>query len=356
VEPNPCVGAVVLDADGRPVASGVHSVYGGPHAEVVALAQAGERARGGTLVTTLEPCAHSAKKTSPCVPAIVAAGVARVVAGTGDPNPVTAGRAAAELAAAGVGYDVGVLEGPCRAALARYAAHLAVRRPWTIAKWAMSLDGRTADASGASRWISGEASRGLVHVLRGAVDAIVVGTGTVVADDPSLVPRVAGTRTPLRVVLDSGLRVPASARVVVSARETPTLFVCADGAPHGRRRLFEDLGVEVACVAASPGGGVDVAAAFAELHRRGVRRVLLEAGGTLTAACFAAGVVDQVAVFVAPLVLGGQCAPSPLRGGGWPLAQAPRIEETRVLDLPPDALVEGYLSAAPSAVRPSAPA
>lgn len=341
VEPNPLVGSVVLDAEGRVVGRGFHAAWGRSHAEIVALEAAGDRARGGTLVTTLEPCTHVAKKTPPCVPRVVASGVARVVAGCPDPNPATRGMAAGALAAAGILYEEGLLRDACEALAHRHARQVVSDVPWTIAKWAMSADGRIADSGGHSRWITEAAAREVVHELRSTVDAVVVGRGTVVADDPALTCRIAGGRSPLRVVLDSDLRTPSDARVVATARETATLVVCADGADPSRRASMAERGVEIVTVARGPGGRVKLAAAFRELHRRGVRRILLEAGSVLTGACLRAGYVRQVAAFVAPVVLGGS-GPSPFDGGGWPLADAPRLEYARATGVGCDALLEGY--------------
>ena len=341
VEPNPTVGAVVLDASGAVVGRGAHLAYGGPHAEVTALWKAGPRARGGTVVVTLEPCAHTGKKTPPCVPALVAAGVSRVVAGVADPNPATSGRAAAAFAAAGIAYECGVLEERCRASIARYAAQLSSTRPWVIAKWATSLDGRIADADWASRWISGAAARSWVFWTRAACDAVVVGSETVQRDDPTLLPGPDKWGGPLRVVLDSRLRTPPSAKLVATARQTATLVVTVRGADATRRRALESAGAQVAEVPAGDAGRVDVGEAFRELHRRGVRRALLEAGGTLQAACLKSGVVDHVAAFVAPVVIGG-AGPSPFEGDGWPIAAAPRLEEVRITPVGGDTLIEGY--------------
>lgn len=346
VEPNPTVGAVVLDRDGNVAGRGFHARWGGPHAEVAALAEAGARARGGTLVVTLEPCANTGKKTPPCVPAVLASGVSRVVAGTSDPNPATSGRAATEFAAAGVAYECGVLDDACRSAVARSTRHLRAERPWVVAKWAMSLDGRIADAAGASRWISGERARELVHELRSAADAVIVGRGTVEADDPSLTARVPGGRNPLRVVVDSALSVWPGSKVVATARETPTLVMCAEGADPARRAELERHGAEVVALAWDGPGRVSLTAVGRELHRRGVRRALLESGGRLTGAFAREGLVDQVAVFASPVLIGA--GPSPSHGGGWPIESAPRLEEVRVRAVGEDALVEGFWPSRPS--------
>jgi len=345
VEPNPAVGAIVLDSGGAVVGRGHTAAYGGLHAEPAALREAGVAARGGTLVTTLEPCAHTRKKTPPCVRAIAAAGIAHVVAGVADPNPATAGQARAALAASGIGYHEGVCESEAAAAIADYAAHLRTDVPWTIAKWALSADGRTADARGASRWITGAPARALVHEIRARVEAVVVGVATVIADDPQLTARDAeasGLPPATRVVLDSALRVPPSARLVVSARAAPTIVICAAGAPGSRRAVLEDAGVVVIETDADADGRVDVLAGFRALRARGVRRALLEAGGTLTGAALRSGVVHQVMAFVAPLVIGGTSAPGPFAGDGWLIGAAPRLVHSRVSAVGDDALLEGY--------------
>lgn len=342
VEPNPIVGAVVLDAEGAVAGRGHHARWGGPHAESAALAEAGERARGGTLVVTLEPCAHTQKKTLPCVPAVIASGVAAVVVGADDPNPETRGLAERQFGDAGIRYEAGVLRAECEALTARYVRDRTSDVPWTIAKWAMSADGRIADSGGHSRWITDAPAREVVHELRASVDAVIVGRGTIVADDPLLTCRLPGRGTsPLRVVLDTDLRVPVDARVISTARETPTLVLCAEGAEPSRRRAICERGVDVAEVARGPGGRVKLAAAFRELHRRGVRRALLESGSVLTGACLRAGYVRQVASFVAPVVIGG-AASTPFDGSGWPLLDAPRLEQPRVVAVGTDAMIEGY--------------
>jgi diaminohydroxyphosphoribosylaminopyrimidine deaminase/5-amino-6-(5-phosphoribosylamino)uracil reductase len=342
VEPNPMVGAVVLAADGTVAGRGFHARWGGPHAECAALQEAGERARGGTLVVTLEPCAHTGKKTPPCVPQVLASGVARVVIGADDPNPETRGKAAAAFSEAGVACEAGPLRDRCEELAARAARQGSSDVPWTIAKWAMSADGRIADAGGHSRWITEAPARDVVHELRATVDAVVVGRGTVLADDPLLTCRLPGrTASPLRVVLDTELRVAPGTRLVTTARETPTLVLCAEGADPGLKRALTERGADVTELPRGPGGRVKLAAAFRELHRRGVRRALLEAGAVLTGACLRAGYVRQVAAFVAPVVIGG-AGPTPFDGGGWPLLDAPRLEDARATAIGSDALLEGY--------------
>ncbi|SDZ32124.1 diaminohydroxyphosphoribosylaminopyrimidine deaminase / 5-amino-6-(5-phosphoribosylamino)uracil reductase [Micromonospora pattaloongensis] len=305
--PNPVVGCVLLDAAGDVVGEGFHAYAGGPHAEIVALAQAGERARGGTAVVTLEPCNHTGR-TGPCAQALVQAGVARVVIAVSDPNPVAAG-GMETLRAAGVEVRTGVRE--AEAATGNIAWLTAVRRdrPYVIWKYAATLDGRSAAADGTSMWITSEAARIDVHALRGTVDAIMVGVGTVLADDPRLTARnlrdgSLAIRQPLRVVVDSAGRTPADARV-------------RDGAA----RTWIATGAEVGT---GPDGRVDLTRLLALLYQRGVRSVLLEGGPALAGAFLAAGLVDKVVGYVAPKLLGA---------GAPALADAGVRTITEIIDL-----------------------
>ncbi len=275
--PNPPVGAVVLAADGTPVGEGATAAPGGPHAEVAALAQAGERARGGTVVVTLEPCAHTGR-TGPCAEALIAAGVARVVIAVPEPTEL-AGGGTARLRAAGVDVEVGVERDEAETgALAAWLTGAHERRPFVVWKVAATLDGRVAASDGSSRWITGEDARAEVHRLRATCDAVVVGSGTVLTDDPQLTVRAAdgatAARQPLRVVADRRGRVPATARVL------------DDAAPTHVSRATDPAGL------------------LAELYDRDVRRVLLEGGPALAAAFLRAGLVDEIVLHQAPKLLG----------------------------------------------------
>ncbi|HEY9412285.1 MAG TPA: bifunctional diaminohydroxyphosphoribosylaminopyrimidine deaminase/5-amino-6-(5-phosphoribosylamino)uracil reductase RibD [Jiangellaceae bacterium] len=290
--PNPDVGCVVLDAAGEVAGEGWHERPGGPHAEVVAVAAAGERARGGTALVTLEPCDHTGR-TGPCTGALIAAGVARVVYAVSDPNPLAAG-GAATLREHGVDVEAGLLADEAERANTRWLTPFRTGRPFVVWKYAATLDGRSAAADGSSRWITGEQARADVHRLRASVDTIVVGAGTVVADDPRLTARDASGADlpnevqPLRVVVDSTGRVPATAAVNDAA--APTWIVTT------------------ADVGAGPDGRVDLAALLAALYDKGRRYVLLEGGPTLAGAFWRAGLVDRVVGYVAPAVLGAGSA------------------------------------------------
>ncbi|MBO3741018.1 bifunctional diaminohydroxyphosphoribosylaminopyrimidine deaminase/5-amino-6-(5-phosphoribosylamino)uracil reductase RibD [Actinoplanes flavus] len=285
--PNPVVGCLLLGPDGDVVGEGFHAYAGGPHAEIVALAQAGERARGGTCVVTLEPCNHTGR-TGPCSEALISAGVRRVVIAVDDPTPVAAG-GAATLRAAGIEVVTGVRRAEAETGNIAWLTAVRRSRPYVTWKYAATLDGRSAAADGTSQWISSAESRADVHVLRGTVDAIVAGVGTVLADDPQLTVRdlrdgTLAIKQPLRVVVDSAGRTPENARVRDAA--APTWIVTT------------------AAVGAGPDGRVDLSALLAGLYAKGVRNVLLEGGPTLAGAFLAAGLVDRVIGYVAPKLLG----------------------------------------------------
>ncbi|WP_405095488.1 bifunctional diaminohydroxyphosphoribosylaminopyrimidine deaminase/5-amino-6-(5-phosphoribosylamino)uracil reductase RibD [Micromonospora sp. NBC_01412] len=316
--PNPVVGCVLLDPDGEVVGEGFHAYAGGPHAEIVALAQAGRRARGGTAVVTLEPCDHTGR-TGPCSHALITAGVARVVVAVPDPDPVAAG-GAATLRAAGVRVEFGVRAAEAEAGNVAWLTSVRRGWPYVVWKFAATLDGRSAAADGTSMWITSEDARADVHALRGTVDAVIAGVGTVLADDPRLTVRnlrdgTLAIRQPLRVVVDSLGRTPAGARVRDGAAET---WIAT-----------------AAQVGTDPDGRVDLPALLAELHRRGVRAALLEGGPSLAGAFLAAGLVDRVVGYVAPRLLGA--GPTALAGAGvTTIADAIDLELTDVTQVGTD--------------------
>jgi diaminohydroxyphosphoribosylaminopyrimidine deaminase/5-amino-6-(5-phosphoribosylamino)uracil reductase len=299
--PNPMVGAVVV-RDGRVLGEGWHRAYGGPHAEVEALRSAGDDARGATIYVSLEPCNHTGRQP-PCVDALLAAGVARVVCATRDPNPVAAG-GAERLRAAGVRVDFGVEEDAARelnAAFFHVATGDANRRarPWVTLKLALSLDGAIADRTRRQAWLTGPLARREVHRLRAGHDAVAVGIGTALADDPALTVRH-GRRPrvpPLRVVLDRALRLPPDSRLAASAGEVPVLVLAAPDAPDDRASALAARGVEIA-------KADDLAAGLALLERRGVRSLLVEGGAGIASALVGSGAVDRLVIFQAPVVLG----------------------------------------------------
>ncbi|WP_435018793.1 bifunctional diaminohydroxyphosphoribosylaminopyrimidine deaminase/5-amino-6-(5-phosphoribosylamino)uracil reductase RibD [Tundrisphaera sp. TA3] len=340
VEPNPMVGAVVV-RDGVAVGVGHHERFGGPHAEVVALGHAGEAAAGATLYVTLEPCCHHGK-TPPCTRAVIASGVARVVAAMRDPFSRVAGWGFRELREAGIEVAVGVERLAAVRLNAPYLKRLATGRPYVTAKWAMTLDGRTAAASGHSRWISGSRSRALVHEVRGRMDAIVAGIGTVLADDPELTARPAGPRTPIRVILDGEARLPLDGRLARSARDIPVWLAVTDRAPAGRLRIIESLGCEILRF---PGEGpVPIGPLLEIMGGRGLTNILVEGGGKVLGAFLDAGEVDAIDVFIAPKIEGGSHDFGPARGlGVAAMSDALAVEEREWSEIDGDLRLRGVL-------------
>ncbi len=318
VEPNPMVGCVIARGR-RLVGRGWHRRYGGPHAEVNALRRAGSVAKGATAYVTLEPCSHFGK-TPPCADALIRAGVARVVVAMADPNALVAGRGLRRLRNAGVKVEVGLLREEAQRLAAPFVTYHRARRPYVILKWAQSIDGKIATRTGQSKWISSRESLAAAHALRARVDAILVGIGTVLADDPLLTARlVAPRRRAMRIVLDSDLRTPPDAKVVRTARRTPTMIVCADGrsAASARRRgrRLERSGCEIVTVPRTR-EGLDLRRLLNALRRREVTNVLVEGGGAVLGAFMDAGLADEARIFVAPRLIGGRAAPGPLGGRG----------------------------------------
>ena len=335
VEPNPLVGAVVV-RDGSVVGEGWHQKFGQAHAEVHALNQAGEAARGSTLYVTLEPCSHFGK-TPPCTEAVIRAGVGRVVAAMLDPFPKVSGQGASRLREAGIVVEVGVGEAAARRLNAPYLKRLRTGRPWVIAKWAMTLDGKIATRTGASKWITGGAARARVHELRGRMDAVVVGKGTLLADDPLLTARPPGPRTAVRVVLTAtGEGLPTSCRLLETAQAAPVLVVTT---PAGAAQLsgWRDRGAEVVGLA-----DADVKSVLTELGRRGMTNVLVEGGAHTLGRFRDAGEIDEIYAFVAPKLFGGVDALTPVGGlGVAELDDAWSLGEWDVERLGGDLLIHG---------------
>lgn len=345
VEPNPMVGCVLWNG-GRPVGEGFHRRYGGPHAEVEALRQAGGAARGATAYVTLEPCSHFGK-TPPCAEALIAAGVSRVVAAMEDPFPAVAGRGFAKLRQAGIRVEHGLLAAEAAEQNAPYLKGIRRGRPWVVAKWAMTLDGRIAAATGDSRWISGPESRERVHALRGRVDGIVVGAGTAKADDPLLTARPAGPRTATRVVLDSLARLDPQSNLVRTAGDVPVLVVVGPDAPSEQRDVLTQAGCEV-FVCPGPTHAIRLGELLDELGRRRWTNLLVEGGGDVLGTFFDLGEIDEAWVFVAPKLIGGRTSPGPLGGTGrLRMADAAILSRLRHERLGDDILFTGRLEAEP---------
>lgn len=338
--PNPAVGAVLV-REGRVVGEGAHLMAGGPHAEVAALAEAGEAARGATCYVTLEPCCYHGR-TPPCVEALAAAGVARVVAACRDPNPRVNGRGLEALRAAGIEVTLGVAEAEARALNRAFFTFVTTGRPHVTLKTAMTLDGKIAAWDGTSRWITGEAARGEAHRLRFQADAILVGIGTVLKDDPALTVRLADApaKEPFRVVADSRLRVPSTARLLTAGEPSRTIVAGAAPLPGRRAALLRARGVRLLELPRE-GRRVSLRALLAALGALDVVSVLAEGGGELAAALLDAGLVDRVAFFVAPRLLGGRTAPGPVGGVGRALKEALSVTGLSYRTIGEDLLIEG---------------
>ncbi len=341
VEPNPLVGAVLVRA-GSVVGEGWHQRFGQAHAEVNALAEAGDAARGATLYVTLEPCCHHGK-TPPCTDAVLRAGVARVVAAMLDPFPQVAGQGAAQLRAAGVPVEFGICEADARRLNAPYLKLVVAGLPYVHLKWAMTLDGKIATRTGDSQWISNAASRRRVHELRGRMDAIVVGIGTALADDPQLTARPPGPRQALRVVLDGSARLPLTSRLATTARDTPVLVAARAGADVARVAALRGLGCQV--LELSGDRTLALAALMQTLGKQRLTNVLVEGGSEVLGGFVDAGLVDEVHVFVAPKLAGGRDAQGPVAGVGVAkIAEALRVADWSVERIEGDVYLHGRVA------------
>ncbi len=338
--PNPPVGAVVVDPrSGRILARGYHRRAGEPHAEALALARAGEKARGATLYVTLEPCHHHGR-TPPCTQAIIRSGVRRVVVGTRDPNPRARG-GVEFLRERGLEVVCGVLERECRYLTRFFLRRMVSDRPWVILKVAASLDGRIATRTGDSRWITGEEARREGHRLRNICDAILVGKNTVRADDPLLTCRLPRGRNPIRIVLDTRLSLSPDFQIFRTAREVPTWLICGDSAPRDREEIFRRTGTEVIRVR-EKAGRVDIPSLLRELSRREILSLLVEGGGEIHGSFLEVGVVDEVFFFLGPVIIGGKEAPCAVAGrGAETLSQALWLSDLRVRHLGDSLLLHG---------------
>ena len=327
VSPNPMVGAVLVRG-GRVVGEGFHRRAGGPHAEVEALEKAGPRARGATLYVTLEPCSHFGR-TPPCSEALLNAGVARVVSASRDPNPLVRGRGVRKLARSGVEISWSKAAERRRAEVQneKFRAWISRGRPFVLAKWAATLDGKIATAAGESRWITGRESRRRSLALREEFDAILVGSGTVLADDPRLTRRLGWNRTTphRRIVLDGRLRVPERARLF--ARPSEAIVATAQPETHARAARLARRGVHVWSLPGKSEGKVAIPRLLRRLGEHGVTSLIVEGGAATLWEFFRAGCVDAVAVFVAPRIVGGSAAPGGVGGSGFGLARSPALRD-----------------------------
>ena len=326
VWPNPAVGCVIVK-EGRVVGRGWTQPGGRPHAEVEALARAGEAARGAAAYVTLEPCCHWGK-TPPCADALIAAGIRRVIAAIDDPDPRVAGSGLARLREAGLAVETGLCAAEAAELNAGFFQRVRTGRPLVTLKLAASLDGRIAAPSGESRWITGDQARERAHLLRAEHDAIMVGSGTVLADNPQLTCRLPGLihRSPVRVVIDSQLHIPATARLLDKARQQPTWVVTTGSAGSRPQAALREAGVEVIVSDKEASGRVDLVDVLGLLGERGLTRLLVEGGARLAAALLRAGLIDRLVWMRAPMLIGGDGIPAIDNLGLDGVADAPRFE------------------------------
>jgi diaminohydroxyphosphoribosylaminopyrimidine deaminase/5-amino-6-(5-phosphoribosylamino)uracil reductase len=346
--PNPPVGAVVVSKDGRVAGQGFHARAGEEHAEILALATAGAEARGGTLFVTLEPCNHQGR-TPPCVDAIINAGIRRVVIGCLDPNPAVVGGGAHRLKEAGVEVEIGVAQSEARGLIAPWTKFITTGMPYVALKLALSLDGRISTRTGASKWVTGAEARVKVQELRSRTDAVAVGIGTALADDPRLTVRDVAVlplgRAPVRVVFDSHLRLPLSSRLASTAREVPTWLLAGSDAPGDAEQALVDAGCSVLRVPNSAEGRVDVGAALRLLAAQGVVSMLVEGGAELAGSLLASRHADELHAFIAPILLGPRGRPGAVDWAGPDTpTEAPRIIDPRWELCGRDAYVSGPLA------------
>ncbi|MFM7117949.1 MAG: bifunctional diaminohydroxyphosphoribosylaminopyrimidine deaminase/5-amino-6-(5-phosphoribosylamino)uracil reductase RibD [Planctomycetota bacterium] len=334
-EPNPLVGCVLVK-NNQVIGKGYHASYGSAHAEVEALRSLADQAdaRGSTAFVSLEPCSHFGK-TPPCADALIAAKVSRVVIAQLDPFPQVDGRGLEKLQQAGIQVEVGLLEAEARELNAPYLKRLTTGLPWVIAKWAMSLDGKIATKTGESQWISCEQSRAEAHQVRGRLDAILVGSGTALADDPLLTARPPGNRVPRRVVFDSQARLPLTSRLVGSVEEAPVILVTTEQVAAAREAEFLKRGVSLWKFPGSE--GERIAATLKRLAAEGATNVLVEGGPPLLGQFAAAEQIDELQIYVAPKIIGGDSSPGPIGAPGWSqLAACPTLRLVDQQQLGPD--------------------
>ena len=338
--PNPMVGAVIVK-DGRIIGEGYHEKVGEAHAEVNAISSATESVEGATIYVTLEPCSHYGK-TPPCSNLIIEKKLKKVVVAATDPNPLVSGSGLERLRKAGIEVVEGVLEEESNRLNEVFIKYITTKTPFVVMKYAMSLDGKIATETGDSKWISSEESRAHAHHLRGYLSGIMAGIGTVLEDDPKLTCRVPGYHNPIRIILDSKLRVPLDAQALSDQDKAPTLILTTDDSSVVKRRQLTDLGVQV-LVVPERNGQVELKNAMVLLGEKGIDSILLEGGGTLNAAALEAGIIDKVNIYVAPKLIGGKDAVSPVMGQGVEkMNEAFSIRDMQVTKINEDLLIEGY--------------
>ncbi|MEN8262371.1 MAG: bifunctional diaminohydroxyphosphoribosylaminopyrimidine deaminase/5-amino-6-(5-phosphoribosylamino)uracil reductase RibD [Nitrospirota bacterium] len=339
--PNPAVGALVVK-NGKIIAKGYHKKAGTPHAEIVALKKAGAQSRGATLFVNLEPCCHTDKRTPPCTKAIIKAGIKKVVTAMIDPNPNVAGMGIRELRRAGIKTEIGAMKAEAKKLNEAFIKFITKKEPFVFMKIAQTIDGKIATAKGNSKWITGTLSREYVHRLRNEADALLVGIGTVIADNPSLDCRVKDGINPFRIIIDSSLRIPLNAKLL-KHKDNRTIIAATEKAGPKKIEQLTSLGVKVLTIK-SREGKVDLKKLMKELGKLGITSVMIEGGSTINASALSSKIVDKVLVFIAPKIIGGADS-IPSIGGKSPalLKSAYQLKKIRTLSFGDDILIEGYL-------------
>lgn len=338
VAPNPMVGAVIVK-DGRVIGQGWHQCYGEPHAERNALASCVESPQGATMYVTLEPCCHHGKQP-PCVDAILEAQIARVVAGSPDPNPLVGGKGIRILKEHGIAVTENVLRQECDQLNEVFFHYIRTKQPYVVMKYAMTMDGKIAAYTGASKWVTGENAREHVQTLRHRYTAIMVGVGTILADDPLLTCRISGGKNPIRIICDTGLRTPLTAQVIKTIEQAPVLIAtcCMD---EKKRALYEKEGCRILQIREKD-GHVDLQELMEKLGEENIDSILLEGGGTLNWAAVESGIIQKVLAYIAPKLFGGQTAKTPVGGIGFPTpSEAVCLKNSHITQLGEDFLIEG---------------
>ena len=339
--PNPMVGTVLVK-NGQVVGEGYHARAGEAHAEILALRQAGEEARGSTLYINLEPCIHYGK-TPPCAPAVIEAKVRRVVIGMEDPNPLVTGRGLKSLQKAGLDVEIGVLEKECRRLNEAFCKYILKKEPFVILKVAATLDGKIATREGDSKWISGETSRHFVHRMRDQVDGVVVGIGTILKDDPQLTARIKKGRDPYRIILDSRLRIPEDAKVIGNS-PSKTIIATTELAARDKIERLEKKGVRI-LILDSKQGRVDLKNCLSKLGEMGMMSLLVEGGSQVNGSFLDEGLIDKILFFLSPKLIGDREALGIFGGSGKAnLKETIPLNELRVRRMREDILIEGYVN------------
>lgn len=342
VRPNPMVGAVIVK-DGRIIGEGYHEKYGGYHAEVNAFNNTKESTAGASMYVTLEPCSHFGK-TPPCADLIIKNKIKKVFIGMLDPNPLVLGRGVDKLKKAGIEVEVGILEKECRKLNEVFIKNITEKAPFVIQKWAMSLDGKIATTTGKSKWISNKASREEVHKLRNEVDGIMIGIGTVLKDDPILTSRVEPFKNPVRIILDSNLRIPMDSKIVQSADRIKTIIATTGKADKEKVIELKNKGL-IVLICDEKDNKVNLIKLMKQLYEHNIYSILLEGGGTLNYFALEEGIVDKLLVYISPMILGGEKSITPVSGGGFKeISEAVKLKDLQYKNIEGDLQIEGYVA------------